>query len=382
MQLLGGAVFTIPIWVLFQSRFLSQSEISFLQGIILSISIFLDIPTGLFADLIGRRKSLMIGFSLSALGLFVTSFSNSASIMITGLLITGIGSAFLSGADIANLYDTLKDIKQEKSFPKYLANGFLLYRIILIFSMFTGGFIYELNLILPYLLRGIASILSIIVAYLIIEPDYKKKNYLNRNILQEIKIAIGEIKADNKKLNYILFLLPIAGIIWACMFSMNQMLTTYLNYSARENSYLFATCYLLSTISLWIMTHLKKQPKRNLVILIVQILFIIAFIPTFLLTKETIFVTILFTVIISGIRSSYLQSYLNEDLRSEVRASFLSAVNMILNIIAVLIIWSSGLFTRYISYPTFYSIIGFVIIILTIKPFLFLLIQSKKYNNQ
>ncbi len=56
--------------------------------------IFTELPSGLIIDRIGGRKPILLSFLLSAIGAIICAFSTSIYILLLGLMIWGLGSAF------------------------------------------------------------------------------------------------------------------------------------------------------------------------------------------------------------------------------------------------------------------------------------------------
>jgi MFS family permease len=93
-----------------------------------SITIF-EIPTGIVADKVGRKTSVFIGSCLEACAIPVMIVASDYRILIFGFFLWGIGETFISGANIALLYDSLKLDGKEQEGQKTIgtANSILLF---------------------------------------------------------------------------------------------------------------------------------------------------------------------------------------------------------------------------------------------------------------
>ena len=68
---------TMPIiTIFFREHGLSMQEIFIIQSAFAVSVILFEIPTGYFSDVVGRKKSLIIGMLFGAIGLGVYSFSS------------------------------------------------------------------------------------------------------------------------------------------------------------------------------------------------------------------------------------------------------------------------------------------------------------------
>ena len=107
-KLVTETQFTGGIWILYlQSRGLSLAEIGLSEAAFHLAPVLLELPSGSFADLVGRRWSLAIGSVLIALSSAMLFFADSLAIAMIALFLHGASFSFRSGADQAYLYDAL-----------------------------------------------------------------------------------------------------------------------------------------------------------------------------------------------------------------------------------------------------------------------------------
>jgi len=94
-------------WMVFQAQVLKLDALQLvLIGTMMEISILLfEIPTGVVADVISRRLSVIIGTLLMGLGFLVMGLASSFEMALASQLVWGIGYTFTSGAYDAWLVD-------------------------------------------------------------------------------------------------------------------------------------------------------------------------------------------------------------------------------------------------------------------------------------
>ena len=107
----------MPIVALFYTdNGLSDFDIYLLQAIY-SVSVaVLEIPSGYMADIIGRKKSLVMGSILGAAGYVIYSLSTGFSGFLLAEITLGLGGSFISGSDSAMLYDSLAGMKKQHKY--------------------------------------------------------------------------------------------------------------------------------------------------------------------------------------------------------------------------------------------------------------------------
>ncbi|RPI41295.1 MAG: MFS transporter, partial [Bacteroidetes bacterium] len=94
----------MPIVVPFyESNGLSMTDIMILQAVYSVAIVILEIPSGYLADVIGRRKTLIMGSVFGTLGFMTYSLSHGFTGFLVAEVILGIGQSCISGADSAML---------------------------------------------------------------------------------------------------------------------------------------------------------------------------------------------------------------------------------------------------------------------------------------
>ncbi len=166
-RLLGTSYLFVPIFMLFQSdRGLSFFDRLSLGGIYSLVVVVVEVPTGVFADRVGRRRSMMLG-ALTMVGscLLALRAHDFASFAIA----EGLGAlsiALCSGADSAYLYDLLLAHDREREYPRRESVASAWHLIGSAVAFAGGGLLAEVDLSLPYLVTAAVASIAAVVAYL------------------------------------------------------------------------------------------------------------------------------------------------------------------------------------------------------------------------
>ncbi|SEE08211.1 MFS transporter [Streptomyces sp. PAN_FS17] len=105
---LANSLFQRGVFVLFlYQRGFSAGQVALLQTLIYLVSGLAELPTGVIADRIGRRASIVIGQVLIAGCLLGQVSSSNYWVFLTLFMGQGVGMACVSGSDTALLYDLL-----------------------------------------------------------------------------------------------------------------------------------------------------------------------------------------------------------------------------------------------------------------------------------
>jgi MFS family permease len=189
-------------------RGLSFFEINSLFGVILITQLLSEVPTGILADKIGRKKSIVIAYTFQLSGEIVFIFAHNYLLIAFSCILAGIGFAFYSGCYEAMMFDSLKSDNKENEMQKVsgLNSGFKLIATVL--GALIGGFLSaDLSMdsyILLIVLTAISVGIALIVSFFLKEPKYISVND-SQSSMQILREGISHIK-KNKSLKRIMLL--------------------------------------------------------------------------------------------------------------------------------------------------------------------------------
>lgn len=171
-----------PLYLLyFENKGLSVQQISILLAIWSLPVVLLEIPTGIMADHWSRRMMVTLGSLCKTSCYLVWILSGSFELFALGFILWGTGEAFVSGAEEALLFDSLKREGSEAGFEAYLGKGRFLSGVGNILAAISGGFIGTYLGISWALYLSVASgFVATGIAFL-----YKEVNYYRERTLKE-----------------------------------------------------------------------------------------------------------------------------------------------------------------------------------------------------
>lgn len=371
-QIFSGFAFFLPIIVLFwQENGLSLTQIMLLQSFFAIIVVLLEVPSGYFADVFGRKKSLVIAGIFLFLGIFSYSLGHNFYQFLIAEIFWAFGLSFMSGTDSALVYDTLVDLKEEKKYKKIWGNIFFYKLIGVSIASIIGGFIGKINFrwtfyaMLPFL------ILFIPVAWSIKEPK-RHKMIFERGYLEKLFQILRTTFIDNIKLRWLI-------IYSAVIISLNQaVLWFYQPYFKLTGldivyfGFVFAAFNLVAAISSKYAHYIEKKIGRKFSL--VMLIFLVAG-SYFLMSNFIYWFSFSFAFIqqfVRGFSRPVITDYINKLTTSEVRATVLSAQNLVEKLFYAFIIPFAGWAADIYSLVQALTIIGITaivagIIILTIS---------------
>ncbi len=156
--------------------FLLSREASLLEVGLINVSFMIaiaiaEIPTGIFADLLGRKRSFQISCLIMALGLIIYFFSHNFWMFIISEMIAGIGMTFRSGALEAWVVDAVKESGEVISNERIFSSEGIAKNAANIFGGLTGAYMGDINLAYPWLAGAVVLVVIFIISSrIMIEP--------------------------------------------------------------------------------------------------------------------------------------------------------------------------------------------------------------------
>ncbi len=109
----------MPVVVLFfMENGLSVGEVMQIQAVYsIAVALF-EIPSGYFSDKLGRRLTLVLGMTITFLGVLMLCFAYGYWELMLANIMLGLAGSLISGTDSALLYDSLLQIQREDEYLK------------------------------------------------------------------------------------------------------------------------------------------------------------------------------------------------------------------------------------------------------------------------
>jgi MFS family permease len=194
----------VPVIVPFyKSNYLTMQQIMTLQSLFSISVVLLEVPSGYFADVWGRKKSIILGLFFSFLGLLTYSFAHGFNGFLIAELILGFGASFISGADSALLYDSLLELSRENDYKKIEGRNQAIGNFSEGAAGIIAGFIAVASIRYPFYIQTILTIPAIIVAFTLKEPKFHKESKRKPTLVEIIRVVKYALH-DNKQVKWLL----------------------------------------------------------------------------------------------------------------------------------------------------------------------------------
>jgi len=309
---------------------LSITEIMMLKSVYSIVIVALELPSGYFADVLGRKGTLIAGSFLGAIGFIIYSFSGCYAGFIIAEIALGAGQSFISGADSAMLYDTLSSGKREGEYTRFEGINASVGNFSEAFSGLAGGAIALLSLRLPFYAQAVIASTAIPAALTLIEPSVTKKD--KKNGLKDILKTLNIIIVKERNLRFNLLFSSIIGattllMAWFAQPLFEKMLLPLALYGT------VWTALNLITGSSSILAHrIEKSLGESGTLKLIAVLIPLLMVFSGIVPDYAIIPLLAVFYFLRGIATPVLKDYINKNTGSEVRATVMSLRDMVIRI--------------------------------------------------
>lgn len=359
----------MPIVVLFyQENGLTMSQIFLLKSIYSIAMVATELPSGYMADVWGCRKTLLFGAILGTIGMAIYSLSSGFVNFIAAEVVLGIGFSFISGADSALLYDSLKAENREDDYIKFEGRITSTGNFAEALAGVAGGLLATISLRTPYFAQVFIAGIGIPAAFFLKEPQHIQERV--RLKMKEILSIIRQTYVQKEMRSAIM----ISSFTGAATLTYAWFVQPYFQEAGVPVS-VFGLLWTLLNLSAGIFSMFAYKFERWLGIRN-TLLFIVIFIAAgFVFTSLEISlygIAILFGFyMVRGIATPVLKDQINQYTDSKVRATILSIRNFEIRIIFAVVGPVLGYLTDTFSLQTALFVSGivyFVAAFLSILP--------------
>ncbi len=159
------------IWLFYEENGLTITDLFVIQAIYSVTIALIEIPSGYLADVLGRKKSMVIGTFFGFLGILTYSLSFGFDGFLLAALCLGIGQSFISGSDTALMYDSLVELNRSDDFIKLEGRTISMGNLAEAVAFMLGGLLAEISLRTPFYYQVGIALIGFIIALLLVEPN-------------------------------------------------------------------------------------------------------------------------------------------------------------------------------------------------------------------
>ncbi len=191
----------------------SLVRVGFAETVFHITSLIAEIPSGMFADVFGRKKSLILSSVMSMLSALVRGFVPGFAAVCVSVGFSALSYNFISGSDSAIAYDTLLEAGQTDRYDRYISTQTAVYRISNgVATLFAGAAVIMGNRNAQILSLAISAVNMVFLLFLRENKVILKKagDSLGKRIKDVYKGSFSFLKG-NKKVAGLIFRNALVG---------------------------------------------------------------------------------------------------------------------------------------------------------------------------
>lgn len=359
--------------------FTNFEQIATIQAIGVATQSLLEIPSGALSDLIGKKKTLLIGFLLMGVGEIIMIIHPSFLVFLISFIIMSAGYSFYSGTMDAFIYDTLVSANRTDRYSHVLSHVSIVGSFALAFASFIGGFMPKVWVGLPFLMAGIMKLVGIIVVSLTDEPSVDTDKFSIGNFMRQTKK--GFFQLFGKKMLQVTLLLVSFGIFYTVAYEILDD-TSVVSYGYNESKIgiLYSVVILISIPAGFLYEKFAKRFNSFILIALGAMFLVLNYIFSPWIGVSIWTVLFISRAIYSPIRNSAISEVINRNTPSKIRATTISTYELVRKIPYMLLAAiMGGLMDKF---GVHWFAFGFGLsLFLIITPQILLFMRRRKFRN-
>lgn len=159
----------------------SLVEIGFAETVFHIVSLMFEIPSGVLADVFGRKNMLIVSNIMRMIGNVIMILSCNLFMVCASFAFQAVSYNFSSGSGDALAYDSLKIAACEEYYEKYASNQMIIYRLCSGISTLCAGFAFFIGYKLAYATDIFIGIIQIWILSSLFEAGKRQRDGNNEN---------------------------------------------------------------------------------------------------------------------------------------------------------------------------------------------------------
>jgi MFS family permease len=208
-RLLGHAFFArlyfyVPVLVLHMETQLGAAGVARPRALSLSLLAFMSVgmilaeyPSGVLADWLGRKRTLILSGMVQAAGVLCFLVPASLPAMVTAQVLIGVGTAFRSGADTSLLHSVLERERRDARYGAALARLRFFNVSAIASASAVGGALYAWDPRAVFVAAAAASLLGLLPLLGVDEPPMEGSSP-ERRYLDVLRQSLGELRENHR----------------------------------------------------------------------------------------------------------------------------------------------------------------------------------------
>ncbi len=357
-------------WFFFWLRFMTSGRLGLLDASVFAYGLIAEIPSGAIADLLGKRKSLIVAMIMTGIGTMLMALTQGFWHLAIGFVIAQTGWALYSGAAEALAYDSLVDKNKESSYDEVISASSSINRVVTVITILLGGLLYSWHFRSTHFAWSLSCFAALFIAWQLKEPKSDTEHFSFSNYVNQL--TDGTKAIFSKKLRFFIFII-IALLGGDFMFNWGMVKPAageMFGFFAQSQAILFAGFTFIGAILVKFMPHVRKilTDKQGLFVLtgIMGLSYLFSGLPLGYFGM----IPMLFISLSGTFAHPWMSIVVNKEIASKHRATALSTVALLAKTPYVVLAIVAGKMIEKNQLHLFMTSVGLVILSSVILSFL------------
>lgn len=373
---------THGLWMIYlAAKGMSLVELGLLEGIFHITSFLMEVPTGLIADLYGRKTSRTLGRILAIFSIALLFYANSFLFFALSFILIALSYNLESGAGEALIYDSLKELKIEKDYMKICGRQEIAFQLGQIIAFLLGGYLATISYDYVFYLTLIFIFVTIIQSFIFREPNYEKEDISNKSIKQVLVTQVTQstsVLKNNRKIGFFIIFTQVILVFGTSLFFYLQNFWIANGHTELFIGAIFSISAIFEGLSGALTYKLEKIIKEKGILIIMP--FVAAICIWFIAVSKYSFI---FYILLAGVENFIyvaMSDYINKLIPSKNRATILSFASMVFSFFMIFIFPLIGKLGDIYSLKLSFIVTAIIATIFALANLIFIT-KIKKENN-
>jgi len=342
-----------------------------LVNVMFHITLFAtEIPTGIFADVFGRKKSFVLSCFVGTAGMLAYAISDNFIGFVIAEIILAISQTLCSGAFQAWFIDKAKHHNCNVTLDQIFARSAQIGCVVGVIFAIVGSYSTRISITLPWYLSAAAFLLSGIVALFFKEEYFVKKKFSFKDGWASIKESITSSKKYCLKSKKFRFLILLAIFLSFALQPLNMFWQPFFKELTSKNistGWIYSGIQISLFVGAWLAPKILKKYSAHRKILLATFL-IIGVCIVLSASSETIVMSAIFFFlheIARGVIKPIRSTYLHENIPQKQRATIESVDSLIAHFGSTTGLLVSGIVAQKFGVSFSWIVFGGILIIFT-----------------
>jgi len=359
------------IWVLYLTYCnMTLLQIGLLEGIYHITCMICEIPSGAWADLVGRKRSMLISRICITISCIIMLFSRNFWGFALSFVIQALGNSFTSGSEEALVYDSLKCVGKEADFIKVNGRLNTLIEVSQAIATVAGGILAEYSYGWCYGACVTIALLSLIPVACMTEPPIFERKPETRSGLALVKNHFKvsyQILSRDKRIMRIISFYSLVFASHTLLFYYSQQYFYDSGYNKIQISIVFLFAGIVSCLGALASSYLYRKLGEKISAYGAGTIAFAMVCYGFccpLLSMTVFVISSFFNAVLYPVESECLNSLIP----SEQRATLISVNSMAFSVAMIIMFPVVGFLADVWNLPVVLMGLGFLVLLVTLLP--------------